>query len=220
MIRLRLLLLTPLLFCILLDSASANSPIGHSGYYLGVAGAVSVLGTAKAEDNLGSYNLKSDPGTLLSLQVGYDLPVGGLFGNGRVELEYNQWNNDFTKVEFRDGTFDTRGSLKGRSLMLNSFATFPNGTRLTPYAGVGLGVAQLKIDQLTIDPKPLINDKDMIFAGQGGCGIGVEINSHLRLDLGYRYFASVRPELKDADGRKVKLNLNAHRLMLGLVLLF
>lgn len=214
---LRQLILIPALLILLLGTAFAEQ---HEGYYAGAAYGVAYTDAVAAKDDLGRFYLNGDLGGAYVLSLGYDLPAGGRFGNGRVELAYSQSTHDFTTAEFSSGEVAASGSLLVQRLMLNSFATFREDHALTPYLGVGLGAAQVRLDKLKIIGSPLIDDEDLVFAAQFGCGITTDLTSWLRLDLGYRYSYIQAPELAETDGRKVKLDVNSHLGLLGLVYLF
>jgi opacity protein-like surface antigen len=216
---LRQLILVPALVMLMLGSAAAQR---HEGYYLGAYFGLPLMDSVEAKDDLGRFNLNADTGQLYALTLGYDLPVEGLLGNGRIELEYNQRSHDISSADFRTGRVAATGSLQVQQLMLNSFAIFPEVGffAMTPYVGVGIGAAQVKVDQLTVIGQPLLDDESLVFAAQAGCGLQKELTSRLRLDLGYRYAYITDPELTESDGRKVELSVGGHQGMLGLVLLF
>jgi len=215
----RQLLLVSTLLVLWAGSALADQ---HQGIYLGAYFGAPYLNTVEAQDNLGRFNLNADFGPMYALTLGYDLPVEGLLGNGRVELEYNQRSQDFTTADFSSSSVAASGSLQVQQLMLSSVATFPEIRlfALTPYVGLGVGAAQVKVDQLQVDGTAFLNDDSLVFAAQGSVGLQKNLTSWLRLDLGYRYTYIADPELTEVDGRKVKLAVSAHQGMLGLVFLF
>jgi len=145
------------------------------------------------------------------------LPPGGSLGSGRVEIEYSYRNNSFSHAEFSDGTVAAAGDLSVQGLLLNSFAEFPNSTRVTPYLGVGIGGALIKLDKLTVNSLPMVDDSKLVLAYQGGCGVNMELTSSLQLDFGYRFFATDQPQFKEVDGRKIDLKYHAHTVSIGLI---
>jgi opacity protein-like surface antigen len=211
--------MTFILFLLLLLSELAFAG-AESSYYVGGYLGVPVQGTSKATDTLGSFNLETDPGGLLALTFGYRLPPGGVFGDGRVEIEYSFRNNGISTLKFSDGTFPATGDISVQALILNSFAAYPLSPRVNLYWGVGIGGALLKVDQLTVESQPLISDKVLTFAYQGGVGMIVDLTTSLQLDFGYRYFALFQPELNEVDGRRVELDYNAHTGLIGLIYKF
>ena len=215
--QLRRLLMVLFLVCLLCTTAGAEV---HDGLYTGLYAGMPVLEDATAQDALGSYNLETDPGSLLAITFGYELPPGSPVGDGRIELEYAWRSNDYSQATFSDTAVSADGSVTASSLMLNSFAAFRNRTPVTPYLGVGVGAAQLTIDKLVVDGVPLIDDDTMVFAWQAGAGFDFDITRRLRLDAGYRYFATRNSKFNDTSGNKVKLEYTAHTALVGVVVKF
>ena len=104
------------------------------------------------------YDLDMDAGSA------FEISVGRLFNRWRLELSAAQRNNaieqKFRSVTFLDGRVDTRppgnrvesnsmsriDDLTTRTLSLNAYYDFTNVfERITPYLGVGLGVAFVEI---------------------------------------------------------------------------
>jgi len=213
--------LRPMMVCLLLLLLAGTAVAApHHGYYAGAWFGISTFDTSKASDDLGSFNLEADDGSWWGVSFGYDLPSQRSGSNGRVEFEYSDRSNSFNRGQFSNGDFAASGDVRVESLMLNSFAVFPNRTRVSPYLGLGIGGAQLTVDQLQIDGQPFIDDDCMTFAWQVGVGLDFAVTSYLRVDLGYRYFSAYQPELTEVDGRKVNLDYATHNGLLGLVWMF
>jgi len=215
--QLRPILMAFLLLCLLGGPAFAEV---HDGLYAGLYAGMPVLEDATAQDALGSYNLETDPGSLYAMTLGFDLPPGSPVGDGRLELEYAWRSNDYSEATFSDTAVSAEGSVVASSLLLNSFAAFRNRTPVTPYLGVGAGAAQLTIDNLVVDGVPLIDDDTLVFAWQAGVGVDFDITRWLRLDAGYRYFATQNSKFTDTSGNKVKLEYTAHTALVGVVVKF
>lgn len=192
----------------------------HDGFYLGASVATPVLNTMTAEDDLGTFTLDTDPGSRFALTLGYDLSDMDWGSGGRIELEYAESSNTFTKATFSDAVVAAKGEVTVRSLLLNSFAVYHNGTPVVPYLGLGLGGAQIKIAGLTVGAQALIDDEVLVFACQGGAGIDIDVTSWLRLDIGYRFLYLQQPEFTESDGRLVTLDYGAHSVIAGAVIKF
>ena len=192
----------------------------HDGLYAGLYAGMPILEDATAEDALGSYNLETDPGSLYAFTLGYDLPSGSPVGDGRIELEYAWRSNDYSEATISDTAVDADGSVEASSLLINSFAAFRNRTPVTPYLGVGIGAAQVTIDKLVVDGVPVMEDDDLVFAWQAGVGLDIDLTRWLRLDVGYRYFATGNSKFNDIDGNEVKLEYTAHTALVGVVVKF
>ena len=108
-----------------------------------------------------AYNIDSDAGSA------FEISVGRMFNRWRLELSAAQRNNaieqKFKSITFLDGSVDTPPSgntvtsnamariddLTTRTLSVNAYYDFTNVfERITPYVGVGLGVAFVEISGL------------------------------------------------------------------------
>lgn len=107
------------------------------------------------------YDLDAGRGSL------FEIVIGRMFGNLRLELSANQRENDidqeFTGITFLDGSAimpDTTGNytssstttiddLRTRTLLLNVYYDFPLAqSRITPYLGAGVGLSFVKLSGL------------------------------------------------------------------------
>ena len=61
-----------------------------------------------------------------------------------------------------------------------------------------------------------ISGSDTVLAYQLGAGIDYMLTNYLNLDLGYRFFNSIRPELTETDGQKLKMDYMSHSIVFGL----
>lgn len=188
----------------------------HQGPYLGAYLGGTLLATAKSTDELGSFNLRFDPGKEGSVVLGWDLPSGTDIGEGRVELEYSRRSNPLAKAEFAEGTFRASGELAAESLLINFFGVYRDTSRWTPYAGLGLGAARLTASALEVTGQPLADDSDIVFAYQIGAGVDYALSQDLALDFAYRFLSSVRPHFAEASGGSFEADYRNHALMLGL----
>ena len=145
--------------------------------------------------------------------IGLYTTLGYAFGNGmRAELEYSYRDNDvrhfagdglgFTGFNSANGNFS--GSLDAHAIMLNGIKDFDIGEAVTPYLGVGLGVASFGGSFSGSDPAfhggPValsVNDKAVRrIAGQLIAGLAYELADGLSLDLSYRYMIAREPEFQ------------------------
>jgi len=201
---------------LLLGGTACAEP--HAGYYVGAYLGVPT-GSVSATDDLGRFVPETDTGSYLAMTVGYDLLFAEI-GNGRVEVELSQRSNGISSVKFSDGTFDATGDLVVQSVMLNSYSVYRELPWVTPYFGLGIGGAQVNVDGMTVAGQTLVDDGQLVLAYQAGCGIEVGLSPSWRLDLGYRYFATGRAELRESDGSQVRIDYASHTGMLGLVWMY
>lgn len=188
----------------------------HTGPYVGALLGGNALMNAKSSDNLGTFNLNFDPGLQGSVVFGLDFEPGNPVGEGRIELEYTRRGNQLDQVKFTDGSFKGSGNVTADSLLFNFFGVFHDSRRWAPYLGLGIGAARIEASNLKVTGQPLGSGSAVVFAYQAGTGLDFSLTDRLNLDLGYRFFGSVRPEFKEADGRKFKMDYFSHSAVLGL----
>lgn len=188
----------------------------HSGPYVGVLFGGNTLLTAKSSDEMGSFSLEFNPALQGSAVVGWDFEPGNPVGEGRIELEYSRRGNDLDKVEFVEGSFKGGGKVTADSLLVNFYGVYHDKSLWSPYFGLGLGVARIKASDLLVTGYSLGSGSDTVFAGQLGTGVEFAMTKHLSLDLGYRFFATTRPEFKEVDSKRFKMDYYSHSALLGI----
>jgi len=199
----------PLLLC---GAAMAQ----HTGPYVGAFVGGNALLTAKSSDSQGDFSTKFDPGLQGSVVFGLDFEPGNPVGEGRIELEYTRRGNQVDQLKFVQGSIKGSGNVTADSLLLNFFGVFHDNRRWAPYIGVGIGAARIEASDLKVSGNLLGNGSAVVFAYQLGTGLDFSLTDRLNLDLGYRFFGSVRPEFKESDGQKFKMDYLNHSAVLGL----
>ncbi|MDT8419041.1 MAG: outer membrane beta-barrel protein [Desulfuromonadales bacterium] len=206
-----LILLLLLLLC--LPAVVLADP---GGYYLGGQLALSAMDDVEAVGPNGPFNLLPDPGVAASLLIGYDFADSNpRLAKGRVELELTSRRNALDTVEFANGEFAADGDLVAQSALINFFYESRGMQPLLVYYGVGLGWAQVALEDAAVSGAELADDSDEVFAYQVGLGLGYQLTSNLTLDAGYRYFATQDPELKDSRGRDLSVEYQNHTILFG-----
>lgn len=202
--------------CLLLPALPALAT--GSGPYLEVQGFATWINESKNQTDQGDFSLKFDSGTGYAAALGYDLGEAyPEIGTGRLELEVASRKGSLQNAKFADATVPASGDLKVTSYMVNTIAEYHELSIWVPYFLVGAGYAEVSFDGADIYGMPLDSgSSDKVFAYQAGGGLGMEIGDHVTLDLGYRYFATLDPELKQADGSKIKSEFGSHNVLLGL----
>jgi opacity protein-like surface antigen len=188
----------------------------HSGPYVGAFVGGSALMTAKGSDDQGSFSLKFDPALLGSAVAGWDFAPRNPVGEGRIELEYTRRSNPLNQVKFVDGDFKGGGDLKVDSLLVNFFGVFHNKTPWSPYAGVGIGAARMEASDLKVAGGAFASGSSNVFAYQLGAGVDLALTNYLSLDLGYRFFNSIRPKFTEVNGHTFKMDYVSHNAVFGL----
>lgn len=211
-------LLTFLSFTLLPLTATA----AEEGFYLSMSGGGSYVQEIENDDSAGSFNIDLDPGHSASVAIGYDFANKHPdFGRGRLDIEFSYRSNELDEVEFLEAKSVGGGDLNVKSVMLTTYGIPEDHSgNWTPYFCLGIGAAEITLDQATVAGSPLADDSDWVLAGQVGLGSGYAISNHLTFDLGYRFFTTTRPEFKDAAGEKFDSEYFSHLLQAGLRITF
>lgn len=188
----------------------------HTGPFAGAFVGGNSLMKAKSSDDLGNFSLAFDPALQGSAVVGWDFGPGNPVGEGRIELEYAHRGNRLDHVTFVEGSFNGSGTVAADSLLLNFFGVFHDKSRLSPYAGGGIGVARITASDLKVTGQTMSSDSAVVFAYQLGAGVDFALTDYLNLDLGYRFFNSIRPKLTEANGHTFTMDYISHNIVLGL----
>ena len=214
-INFRCLIGTVLLVLVLNSSAAA------AGYYIGIQGGTGFLPEAKATDSEGSVNFSYDAGYDGSITLGYDLgDMNPNIGKGRVELEFNTASNDLNEAAFVEGKFGAGGSVKRTSIMLNTIGEYVTESGMIIYALLGLGWAEINLDNVSILGEPFIDGSSNQLAYQAGLGLAWKLSSHFFFDIGYRYYGTTDPDFTKKDGTNLDYEYASHRIVAGLRLHF
>lgn len=192
----------------------------HSGPYIGALLGGNALMNTKASGDQGDFRLTFDPALQGSAVLGWDFEPDNPVGEGRIELEYTRRSNRLDRVKFVEGSFKGGGDVTADSLLLNLFGVFHDGSRFSPYAGLGIGAARIEASGLQVTGNPMGSGSTVVFAYQFGGGVDIALTDHLALDLGYRFFSSTRPAFTEVNGDKIEMDYPSHSAVLGLRLGF
>lgn len=160
-------------------------------------------------------------GTGINHSTSYDHGWAGLanlgygFGQIRVEGELGYRQNDVDKV----GGVASGGDVSSWSVMGNVLYDFPVDFVVKPYIGAGIGGAHVDFDGVTRNGA-FLDDSDTVFAYQGIVGAGIDLTSQWRLNLDYRYFATLDAGVTTKQNQGVDAEYSNHTVMLGIVYKF
>ena len=188
----------------------------HSGPYVGAFIGGNALMTSEATDNQGNFSLEFDPDLQGSVVAGWDFSPRNPVGEGRIELEYTRRSNSLNQVKFAEGDFEGEGDVKVDSLLVNFIGFVRNKSPWSPYGVVGVGAARMEASDLKVLGNLLANGTSNVFAYQVGVGVDLALNKNLSLDLGYRFFSSIRPEFTEANGQTFKMDYYSHSAVFGM----
>lgn len=149
----------------------------------------------------------------------------------RTELEFGYRTIGFGHLNFVNdaglgaaaGSTSLNGvsaSASGRytaiSAMLNAYYDYDTGHAWYPYIDAGIGAARLTAHRVAAAGVPVVDAKDMVFAYQFGIGMAYDITKSLTLAADYRYFTTLDPTFKDANGNSFDSEFTSHAISLGI----
>ncbi|MBI3453794.1 MAG: OmpA family protein [Rhodospirillales bacterium] len=177
-----------------------------SGVYVGAAGGVNLLRDADVKGGAVNSKAEFNAGGAVLGTVGYG------FGNGlRLEGELGYRSNGIDKAGGASGS----GSMRAFSAMGNVLYDIDTSSPFTPYIGVGLGGARVKMSDGRTFSGTTINDSDTVFAYQGIAGVAYSVAPNIKLGLDYRYFATQDPKFTTNTGIGVESEYRSHTIMIG-----
>lgn len=170
------------------------------------------------EIDLSGAEFRTNAGLGIGIVGGYD------FGLFRIEGEFTHRRNNVDRVKIRSwghGDRDGDGAIASTSFLVNGYFNFENETMFTPYAGFGLGVANIAFDNVRTEGTDLVDDNDSALAAQLAVGCSYAVNEFMAADLGFRYFFTDEIELTNEFGNDVSADsYNSLSLVAGLRVFF
>tara|TARA_A100001388_G_C28706969_1_gene469181 strand:+ start:393 stop:1067 length:675 start_codon:yes stop_codon:yes gene_type:complete len=170
--------------------------------YLSIGGGIAFPSDVNGDSTLNGTNydatFSTDSTSLFSVAVGKE------FNEYRLELQYGSATVDSDKITVESGGVGVTASMipnlesKVKSYMIYGLKEFDNETKLTPYAGIGLGFASLSADDQTVtiagtEYSVKGADKSVFsFALRGGVEYEVTEATSLYSDATYQNFASYK----------------------------
>ena len=191
----------------LLAVAPAIAAAEGINVYLDIAGGANFLEDSDISGTGLDTDADFDPGFAVKAAIGSALGSGF-----RFEAEFAYRQNDADSV----GGSGASGDVSAWSLMGNAIYDIKTGGRLTPYIGVGAGVAGIDWNDVTPVGGGSVDDNDTLFAYQGIAGAAYRVNDNLQLTLDYRYFATEEPDLTTSTDTNFDTDYRSHSIMVGL----
>ena len=193
---------------LLLTSALITLPsLAKAEFYAGVGGGVQMPREEGIKTGV-KQNVDLDTGWGALGTVGYK------FGNGfREELELSYRG---TGVDNVSGTTSYGGSEHVYSLMANTLYDIDTGTIVTPYLGVGAGVAKVDYDNVRTIGGNTLNDSDVGLALQGIAGVSVPLAESLSFFTQYQYQNVINLETATNSGAGAKSQYGSSLITAGL----
>ena len=190
----------PIIFFTLLLVAGFGVSISYSEAYLsGNFGAVAVNKTTVQFGSLsGDASFKA--GSVFTGAFGSDVDF---HNSGRVELEFAQRFSEIDEVA--PAKFD----VTALSVMFNAYHDYKTNYAISPFVGLGLGIAELEAEVNYLGAVGKADD--LVFAYQVMVGVGYEVFDNLFLDAQYRFFGTGRP-----DFQGVKADYRTNNFLAGI----
>lgn len=192
----------------------------RSGFYFGLQGNLSFLddtdvsaGQGSSLDNIDTLEFGTGLGGAISL--GYQPEAGST--NYEVRLQYTQYDIDSAGVNSnqRSGTFDATGTLDATIVTLNAIHYFIPRDDMHPYIGVGLGVADIAVNDFAVDNSQKqassSSGSDTVFAYTLMLGMNYDVTVNSVFYFGYQYTGALDPKLSEAE-----LSYGVHEAVLGI----
>jgi len=156
-------------------------------------------------DDVPKVTLEFEPGYSIGVAAGYR------YGKLRLEGEIGYRENNIDQCIAYGKERSVSGYTSGSAFLINGYYDFVNKTAFTPYITAGIGMAELKNNDLIIAGRDIGSAEDTVLAYQVGAGVGYALNQKYTVDLKYRFSSATRPEF---GGHKV--DVAGHVIFLGL----
>lgn len=180
------------------------------GPYVGINGSV----VSVDDINLSGGEFRPETGFGIGVVGGFD------FGLFRIEGELSYRKNNVDEVEIEswgNGSMNGDGDITATSVLVNGYFDFENNTRLTPYVGLGLGLANIAFNNVSALGIDLIDDDTTKAAAQLAVGFSYDITDKVAMDFSYRYFFTDDLRLKNEFNHDVHGDsYDSHNAVVGL----
>ncbi len=180
-------------------------------FYVGVMGGTNFLQDSDSSFGGVDNNVDFETGFGVAGYAGYKWSFGV-----RTELEVGYRDNDVDTLS-GTGTAGSNGESNAWSVMGNVVYDIPTGTRFTPYVGAGIGYADIDFNSIgTVFTTQALDGGDEDFAYQAIAGVSYDLTREIAVNLDYRYFAALDPEIELTGGTSANVDYNNHTVMVGL----
>jgi OOP family OmpA-OmpF porin len=216
-----------LFLCGVSTLALLNSPAmaQEGSWYAGIDGYGTFLGNETAtRRNLNVTNSYNTGGGFAG-RFGYD------FGMLRLETELGKHYNNLGRLEVNTDTtlgLATGNATAGRTHstyymfnMVVDFDSLADDMAIEPFVGGGLGVATVKLQQLTGNlGSAYVNSSDDALAYQAFAGVRTSLAENVDLSLRYRFMSTNDGDPLDRLGNSFKSSYDVHDIGLGITYKF
>ncbi len=160
-------------------------------WYVGLSGGLLFMEDEELREPGGLFvATDSDTGGVGAVALGYMIPTTVQpFANMRVEAELGyRYNKIGINTNLSANTFTA--SQQTVSYMANAYYDFRNPSRVTPYVGIGTGVAQMRARVRDVTLDTTVTDNSTFWAYQAMAGLAYSPTTLPNTDwtIGYRFF--------------------------------
>lgn len=162
------------------------APAAHAGWYIAFFAGLNEVDDTTLETGLGTLESTYDSGLAWSIAGGYE------FDRFRLEGEILSERANDVAVHRLDGIEmpGSFGTLENEVGIANILFDFRAEARVSPYVGVGVGLAEVTLQDYGFAGTPEAFAEDNVLAYQAILGIGIEVTPHWTLQFDGRYFAT------------------------------
>ena len=169
--------------------------------YIGFSAMLAGAKNSKVDDATGSPDPVFTSGAEVVTHAGYGLSFTGgwLFdSNWRTELEYSRRNVRLDNIAGSAGTASLVGDLTINAIFINIARDFRGKSFLTPYVGLGAGVAihELNLEEVN-SSVGLSKRTPTTLAFQALFGVELEASDDMDIIVGYRYVNYYAPDYSE-----------------------
>ncbi len=198
----------PLLLACALALVPSELPVYAAGFYGSAALGLSAPTAISFPDVIYESSKYTGEKASFKTAVAYRGEIGYAFRDCRIGVEFGAMNPKMEqKVRFVNGTSflaPLTGDFTISSVMLNGYYQM-KAMGYSPYLMAGFGVAQVKANNVTYTYEKgagitylypgaisLATTDESVGAWQAGFGAAIPLRRGVQLDLGYRYFSTVK----------------------------
>ena len=193
-------ILLPLLLC----TAAPTALMADDHLYGGFEAGLTSSSDTDIDRAVTGLNLDDDKkmGGMLGLYFGKAM------GRWRVEGEMAVRKNNYDTIDVDNGggialplgKRQAAGDQKSTSLMANAWYQLAGNEQWKLFAGLGLGVANVDVNNFRTGAKGIINDSGWTTAGQGMVQLIREFDGGMELGIGARHFRTFDNTMSSQDG--------------------
>lgn len=192
----KFLLVTPLL----LSSTFGPTLAEENSFYLSIGAGAAFPSDVEGDAHTKTLKFPSNTSGL------YTLGLGSKISDWRIEFNYSKSvvHADSVNISSSGTALSASSSIPNFKQNINSYMAygykdFPNESKLTPFAGIGLGIASISTESLKTSSGDILNvagdDKSVFSFGiKGGFDYEIIESTSLYTELTYQNFASYKAE--------------------------